>query len=591
MGAKRGAVSVMRRGFSMGATMVLVAGLAPVAVTAGGQPAQAESRAAMPFDFDGDGYADLAVGVPGEDLGSRASKRDAGAVQVLYGSSSGPTSRDQLWHQDRKGIKGVAERGDNFGEVLASGDFDSDGFADLAVGVPGESVGSASWSGVVQVLYGGPRGLTARDQLWRQGKAGVPGTPYDSNSFGSSLAVGDFDGDGFDDLAVAATGGLPQVEPVDLMGYAKGHMVVLRGSASGLTSAGLQSWSVDTPGLELPAVCATKLEGFPEVDTCSIGAFARSLAAGDVNGDGRDDLAFLAPSGPRYGPFQSWVGAMLVLLGSPGGLATTGQQLLTVEQMGNYLEFTRDGTALPRGDGGDRLLGPAAEWDDVLVADFNGDGRDDLAVGDRSRNESRPGSIAVLYAGTAGFTPSAKQVWYPDRLAADGLIDYGLDRDDLVAGDLNGDGSAELVVGWSDRPIQGSWQRSPYPPMNGGTVYVLNGTPTGLAGPWTAITQDTAGIPGAAEPEDSFGASVAALPFAGGATDWLAVGSPGEALGRRTDAGRVVVIPGSAGGLIPASSRSWHQNSRGIMGTAESAGGWQSARGDEFGAAVGTATG
>jgi len=105
------------------------------------------------------------------------------------------------------------------------------------------------------------------------------------------------------------------------------------------------------------------------------------------------------------------------------------------------------------------------------------------------------------------------------------------------------------------------------------------------------ITQDTAGIPGAAEPEDSFGASVAALPFAGGATDWLAVGSPGEALGRLTDAGRVVVIPGSSAGVVPASSRSWHQNSAGIKGIAESDGGWELARGDEFGAAVGAATG
>ncbi len=57
----------------------------------------------MPFDFDGDGYADLAVGAPGENVGG---KRDAGAVHVLYGSASGPTARDQVWHQNRKGIKG-----------------------------------------------------------------------------------------------------------------------------------------------------------------------------------------------------------------------------------------------------------------------------------------------------------------------------------------------------------------------------------------------------------------------------------------------------------------------------------------------------
>ena len=468
--------------------------------------------------------------------------------------------------------------------MLTSGDFDADGYADLAVGVPFEDVGIAEESGVVQVLYGGPRGLTARDQLWRQGKGGVPGTPYESNTFGRSLAVGDFDGDGFDDLAVAARGGLLQTEPIDNMRYAKGHMVVLRGSASGLTSAGLQSWSVDTAGLVLPAVCATKLEPYSDADTCSIGAFAGSLAAGDVNGDGRDDLAFLAPKGPQYGPFSSWAWAVLVLLGSPTGLTTSGQQLLTVEQMDNYLEYTSAGVRLPRGDGGDYSFGPRVELGDLALADFNGDGRDDLALGEHARDEERAGSIAILYAGASGFTPSAKQVWYPDRLALDGVTYF---FDDLAGGDLNGDGFAELVVGWSDRPIVGSSDRSSYPPMRGGTVYVLNGSATGLAGAWTVLTQDTAGIPGAAEPEDSFGASVATLPFAGGATDWLAVGSPGEALGRRTDAGRVVVIPGSPGGVVPTSSRSWHQDSRGIRGVAESDGGFEWALGDTFGASVG----
>lgn len=569
----------MRRGITVGASMVLVAGFAPVAAV-GVQPEQAASRAAMPFDFDGDGYADLAVGVPGEDLGSRASKRDAGAVQVLYGSRSGPTARDQLWHQDSTGIKGAAERGDRFGEVLASGDFDADGYADLAVGTPSEDVGIAEGSGVVQVLYGGPRGLTARDQLWRQGKAGLPGTPYDSNSFGGSLAVGDFDGDGFDDLSIAAVGGLLQTEPLDLMRYAKGHMVVLHGSPAGLTSVGLQSWSVDTPGLTLPGVCATKLEGYPEIDTCDVGAFTRSQASGDVNADGRDDLAFLAPSGPRYGPFSAWDWAVLVLLGSPSGLTTTGQQLLTVEQMGNYLEYTSTGRQLPRGDGGDYSFGPRVELSDLAMADFNGDGRDDLVLGEYARDEERAGSVAVLYAGEPGFTPAARQVWFPDRGVDVDTIDYGDGdpRDQLSGGDLNGDGYAELVVGWAGGSD---------PAGRGGTVYALRGSSKGLVEPWTAISQDTPGIPGVGEGEDRFGASVAVLPFSGGAAEWLAIGSPGEALGRIADAGRVVVVPGSAGGLLPASSRAWHQDSRGIKGAAESDGGFELAFGDMFGASVG----
>ena len=456
------------------------------------------------------------------------------------------------------------------GEVLASGDFDADGYADLAVGVPMEDVGREDEAGVVQVLYGGRNGLTARDQLWRQGKNGVPGTAGDSNVFGKFLAAGDFDGDGYTDLAIAARGGLPQVEPIDSMMFAKGHMVVLRGSPTGLTSAGLKSFSVDTPGIELPAVCATTLEGYPEVATCSVGAFARSLAAGDVNGDGRDDLAFIAPSGPSYGPFSSWAWAVLVLLGSPQGITTAGQQLLTVEEMGSYLEFTRGGRLLSWGDGGDDVFGPKVEWQHVTLADFNGDGRDDLAISEQARNDIRTGSVAVLYAGVSGFNESAKQIWYPTRFGDDaaGIEDCGSDH--LVGGDLNGDGFAELVVG----AVSGC----SVPPV-GGVVHILSGSAKGLVGPWTAITQDTPGIPGAAEAEDRFGASVSVLPFAGGATGWLAIGSSGEALGRLTDAGRVVVVPGSAAGLRLAASRAWHQDSRGIRGAAE--------RGDQFGASVG----
>ena len=135
----------------------------------------------------------------GEDL---RGVKDAGAVQVLYGSAAGVTARDQLWHQGRKGIKNKLEKNDRFGQALASGDFDADGYADLAVGIPGEDIGKKRDTGAVQVLYGSPTGLTARDQVWHQGKPGVPGKSEAGDWFGGGLAVGDFDADGFADLAV-----------------------------------------------------------------------------------------------------------------------------------------------------------------------------------------------------------------------------------------------------------------------------------------------------------------------------------------------------------------------------------------------------
>ena len=102
--------------------------------------------AALPSDFNGDAYTDLAVGVPSEDVGH---KEQAGAVNVLYGSQFGLTAAgDQHWTQDTPGVLGTAEGGpghdenpyDRFGAALASGDFDRDGYADLAIGVPEDRV-------------------------------------------------------------------------------------------------------------------------------------------------------------------------------------------------------------------------------------------------------------------------------------------------------------------------------------------------------------------------------------------------------------------------------------------------------------------
>jgi len=67
-------------------------------------------------DFDGDGKDDLAMGVPGEDIGA---VKDAGAVSVLYGSESRLTAGgDQLWHQGLGAVGGSAEAGDLFGDSL-----------------------------------------------------------------------------------------------------------------------------------------------------------------------------------------------------------------------------------------------------------------------------------------------------------------------------------------------------------------------------------------------------------------------------------------------------------------------------------------
>ncbi len=139
---------------------------------------------------------------------------------------------------------GGAEAGDLFGASLASGDFDGDGFDDLAIGAPGEGIGAKADAGAVNVLYGSASGLTATgDQLWHQSTSGVLGGAEAGDLFGASLASADFDGDGKDDLAIGAPG-----EGIGAKADA-GAVNVLYGSASGLTAAGDQLWHQNVAGV------------------------------------------------------------------------------------------------------------------------------------------------------------------------------------------------------------------------------------------------------------------------------------------------------------------------------------------------------
>jgi len=193
-------------------------------------------------DFNGDGYHDLAIGVPYEDL---AAAINAGVVHVIYGAEGGLTAAgSDLWSEDTAGILGIAETDDRFGWSLASCDCNGDGYYDLAIGEPYEDLGVVGDAGVVHIIFGSAGGLTAAgNELWSEDTAGILGVAETDDKFGWSLACCDFNADGYDDLAI----GEPY-EDLDGVGDA-GVVHVIYGSEGGLVAAGNDLWSQDSAGI------------------------------------------------------------------------------------------------------------------------------------------------------------------------------------------------------------------------------------------------------------------------------------------------------------------------------------------------------
>jgi hypothetical protein len=517
---------------------VMLVGILPAPASAeASDPRPSASQAAdIRSDFNGDGYADLAVGIQNEELNGL---QEAGGVSVLYGSAAGIQADDpddQLWTQDSPSVKDQAEELDRFGSALTAGDFDADGHADLAIGVLSETVGSHVYGeGAVEVLYGSPAGLQASapdDQFWTQDSAGVEDQAEDYDFFGSALSAEDFNGDGFADLAIGVEGegpGLP---------IAAGALNVLYGSATGLQaqSPRNQIWSQGSPGVK----------GEPEGNDADGDNFGAALASGDFNADAFGDLA-IGVWGEGDG-HRGAAGAVAVLYGAELGLQADAPD----DQL-----WSQDGAGVRDvAEEGD-IFGIA-----VAVADFNGDGYADLAVGapgEGAQGHITVGAVDVLFGSAIGLQADGPddQLWSQNSEGVKGRIE-GTDGfgSSLGAGDFNADGFADLAIGSDENET--------------GAVAVLYGSAGGLQAfsPDDQLwSQASPGVKGDAD-GDGFGTAVSSGDFNGDGVDDLVAGVPHENL---RSPGAVTVLYGTPTGLQADSpdDQLWSQASPGVKGMAE----------------------
>jgi FG-GAP repeat len=479
----------------------LLAAAWPV-VGAVGQPSPTDRAARV--DFNGDGLDDLAIGVPAEAVDGAAF---AGAVNILYGAAGGLAGTNQLLTQSNP------EAVDLFGVAVAKGDFNGDGFTDLAVGAPNEDVGAAASAGAVNIFYGSTDGLPATSQVRLQGN------PEAGDRFGSALDAGLFNDDDFLDLAVGAPGETVGDQP------GAGAVSVFYGSAGGL-----------------PAASQGRFQGNPELGD----RFGEALVAGFFNAD-QGDLAVGAP-GEDVGT-AGGAGAVSVFSGTSTGLPAASQVLLqTNPEVGDQF-----GAAL------------AASF-------FDGDIFNDLAVGAPTEtigSTADAGAVSVFFGSASQLSGAAGQTLVQGP-GVGGTAEAGdLFGAALAAGPFDA-GPSDLAIG---APFEDLGAAS-----DAGAVNVVYGSNTGLVGRNQTLTQDSPGVAGTAESGDLFGVALARgvffNNFNGDDFADLAIGAAGE----NANAGAVNVQYGSATGLPGPGGQLFTQDSPGVGGTAES--------GDSFGSAL-----
>ena len=353
-------------------------------------------------DVNGDGFADLMV------------LRSTG-TSVVFGSAAGfPADTDlgALNGADGFTITGVPLGGSARGPATA-GDINGDGYDDIVLGFPGASQNR----GVAYVVFGKASGFGSTfDVSSLNGSNGFALTGHGGGDYaGVSVAsAGDVNGDGFADVIVSS---------IFAHTNGQGASYVVFGKASGF------------PG-NLDLSTLNGANGFKISAGVGVGATGWSVdGAGDVNGDGFDDLVIGALGASPNGPFS---GASFVVFGKASGFAAN----LDLSSLNGSNGFAISGAAAHDGAG----------YSVAAAGDVNGDGFNDVIIGAYhvSAHGKDSGAAYVVFGGPTGFAANI------NLSSLDGSNGFELTggaefdragRDVSSAGDINGDGLADVMVG------------------------------------------------------------------------------------------------------------------------------------------------